>query len=60
MTCTADHCAKSLLPWVDGMLEADEKYFAEHGAFGPGCHRCFLRAPLNPFTSPPPTRRHCR
>jgi len=26
-----DHCAKKLLPWFDGMLEADEKYFAEHG-----------------------------
>ncbi|CAI5722372.1 unnamed protein product [Peronospora effusa] len=27
----SDHCAKKLLPWFDGMLEADEKYFAEHG-----------------------------
>lgn len=26
-----DHCAKKLLPWFDGMLEADEKYFKEHG-----------------------------
>jgi len=26
-----DHCAKKLLPWLDGMLEADEKYFNEHG-----------------------------
>ncbi len=26
-----DHCAKKLLPWVDGLLDADEKYFAEHG-----------------------------
>ncbi|AMD20844.1 HDR102Cp [Eremothecium sinecaudum] len=26
-----DHCAKKLLPWFDGMLEADEAYFAEHG-----------------------------
>lgn len=26
-----DHCAKKLLPWLDGMLAADEKYFAEHG-----------------------------
>lgn len=26
-----DHCAKKLLPWLDGMLDADEKYFAEHG-----------------------------
>jgi fructose-bisphosphate aldolase class II len=26
-----DHCAKKLLPWVDGLLEAGEKYFAVHG-----------------------------
>jgi len=26
-----DHCAKKLLPWFDGLLEANEKYFAEHG-----------------------------
>lgn len=26
-----DHCAKKLLPWVDGLLEAGEKYYAEHG-----------------------------
>ena len=26
-----DHCAKNLLPWVDGLLDAGEKYFAEHG-----------------------------
>jgi len=27
----SDHCAKKLLPWFDGMLEADEAYFKEHG-----------------------------
>lgn len=26
-----DHCAKKLLPWMDGMLDAGEKFFAEHG-----------------------------
>jgi len=26
-----DHCAKKLLPWMDGMVDADEKYFAVHG-----------------------------
>ncbi|WP_236976579.1 class II fructose-bisphosphate aldolase [Membranihabitans maritimus] len=26
-----DHCAKKLLPWVDGMLDIGEKYFAEKG-----------------------------
>jgi fructose-bisphosphate aldolase, class II len=26
-----DHCAKKLLPWLDGMMDADEKYFKEHG-----------------------------
>ncbi|KAI8984372.1 fructose-bisphosphate aldolase [Mycotypha africana] len=27
----SDHCAKKLLPWFDGMLEADEQYFKAHG-----------------------------
>ena len=26
-----DHCAKKLLPWFDGMIEADAAYFKEHG-----------------------------
>jgi len=26
-----DHAAKKLLPWVDGLLDASEKYFKEHG-----------------------------
>ncbi|KAL7274454.1 Fructose-bisphosphate aldolase 1 [Rhizina undulata] len=26
-----DHCAKKLLPWLDGLLDADEEYFADHG-----------------------------
>jgi len=26
-----DHCSKALLPWMDGMLEADERYFKMHG-----------------------------
>ena len=26
-----DHCAKKLLPWVDGMLDAGEKHFAQYG-----------------------------
>lgn len=26
-----DHCAKKLLPWVDGLLDASEKHFAETG-----------------------------
>ena len=26
-----DHCAKKLLPWIDGLLDASEKYFAETG-----------------------------
>jgi len=26
-----DHCAKKLLPWVDGMLAASERYYAAHG-----------------------------
>jgi fructose-bisphosphate aldolase class II len=26
-----DHCAKKLLPWVDGLLDAGEKYYASHG-----------------------------
>jgi len=27
----SDHCAKKLLPWLDGMLDADEAYFKDHG-----------------------------
>lgn len=27
----SDHCAKKLLPWFDGMLQADEEYFKVHG-----------------------------
>merc|ERR1719282_1415861 len=27
----SDHCAKKLLPWFDGMLEADESFFKCHG-----------------------------
>ncbi|KAG1469506.1 hypothetical protein G6F56_003217 [Rhizopus delemar] len=27
----SDHCAKKLLPWFDGMLDADEKYYKAHG-----------------------------
>lgn len=27
-----DHCAKKLLPWVDGLLDAGEAYFKTHGA----------------------------
>jgi len=26
-----DHCAKKLLPWLDGMLAASERYYAAHG-----------------------------
>merc|ERR1711865_1197543 len=27
----SDHCAKKLLPWFDGKLEADEAFFKAHG-----------------------------
>lgn len=26
-----DHCAKKLLPWIDGLLSASEAHYAEHG-----------------------------
>merc|ERR1711908_85896 len=26
-----DHCMRSWLPWFDGLIEANEKYFKEHG-----------------------------
>jgi len=26
-----DHCARNLLPWLDGMLDANEEYFRVHG-----------------------------
>jgi fructose-bisphosphate aldolase, class II len=27
----SDHCAKKLLPWFDGMIEADEEYYNQYG-----------------------------
>ena len=27
-----DHCAKKLLPWIDGLLDAGEAHYKEHGA----------------------------
>ncbi len=26
-----DHCSKKLLPWIDGLLDAGEKFYAQHG-----------------------------
>lgn len=26
-----DHCAKKLLPWIDGLLDASEAFYAQHG-----------------------------
>ena len=26
-----DHCAKNLLPWIDGLLDANEKFYSAHG-----------------------------
>lgn len=26
-----DHCAKNLLPWVDGLMDANEEFYAQHG-----------------------------
>jgi fructose-bisphosphate aldolase class II len=26
-----DHCSMKLLPWLDGMMEANERYFSTHG-----------------------------
>ncbi|KAI2490520.1 Fructose-bisphosphate aldolase class-II [Fragilaria crotonensis] len=26
-----DHCAKKLLPWIDGLLAASERYYQDHG-----------------------------
>lgn len=26
-----DHCAKKLLPWIDGLMDANEKFFAQTG-----------------------------
>ena len=26
-----DHCAKKLLPWIDGLIAASERYYKEHG-----------------------------
>ncbi|GMI24077.1 hypothetical protein TeGR_g11612, partial [Tetraparma gracilis] len=26
-----DHCSKKLLPWIDGLIEASERYYEKHG-----------------------------
>lgn len=26
-----DHCAKGLLPWIDGLIAASERYYEKHG-----------------------------
>ena len=26
-----DHCAKKLMPWVDGLLDAGEEFFKKNG-----------------------------
>ena len=26
-----DHCAKKLLPWIDGLVAASERYYEQHG-----------------------------
>ena len=31
MILHTDHCAKKLLPWLDGMMDADEEWFKRHG-----------------------------
>mgnify|MGYP005857542179 CR=1 FL=1 len=33
----SDHCAKNLLPWFDGMIKADEEFFAKYGEPLFGC-----------------------
>lgn len=30
-TVHTDHCAKKLLPWLDGMLDEDERFFKQNG-----------------------------
>ncbi|VTP77856.1 Fructose-bisphosphate aldolase class 2 [Leclercia adecarboxylata] len=31
LSCTLTTCAKKLLPWIDGLLDAGEKHFAATG-----------------------------
>ena len=38
-----DHCAKKLLPWIDGLLSAGEKFHAERGYPVPICSICQRR-----------------
>ncbi|CAL1715771.1 unnamed protein product [Somion occarium] len=43
----SDHCAEKLLPWFDGMLQADEEYFKQHEQNIATCVQYFKRmAPL--------------
>ena len=45
----SDHCAKKLLEWFDGMIEADEAYFKVNLRRGPGFES---RRPQKKFFSP--------
>ena len=41
-----DHCAKSLLPWVDGMLDESEEYYKVQHAILPLTPTLVLVLPL--------------
>ena len=43
-----DHCAKKLLPWLDGMLDEDEKFFKANGVPLFSSHMIDLSGKLEP------------
>lgn len=45
----SDHCARKILKWLDGMLDADEAYYKEHGEPLFSSHMIDLSAETNEF-----------
>ena len=44
-----DHCAKKLLPWIDGLIEASEKHYKEKGYPLFSSHMTILQKLFLPF-----------
>jgi fructose-bisphosphate aldolase class II len=52
-----DHCQKSWLPWIDGLMEANEEYFKQHGEPLFSSHMLDLSEEVATRPPPPPSPR---